>query len=342
MDKIYIDNMVDCLRAAGETTRARVLALLSRGELSVGELAQVLGQSQPRLSRHMKFLTSAGLVERMPEGAWVFYKLPRKGVGRDLVDSILKLIDLEGDGLQRDFVRLEEIRAARQKEAGEFFERSAKEWDAIRALHYPEADIEAAVLDEIGQGPFEHIIDMGTGTGRMLSLIAPFAKSADGIDLSHQMLTIARSNLSDEKFSHVDVRHGDATQTAFNNNSADLVIIHQVLHFLDEPERAIQEASRLLMPNGLLLVVDFAPHDLEYLRRDQAHRHLGFSDDYFADWCEGAGLIVGPTRRFDAPTTTLKQEQAGIAVNIWTANKSTSPIVPIMPTEHLDSKELNA
>lgn len=321
MIKVNIDEMVDSLRAAGEVTRARVLALLSRGELSVGELALVLGQSQPRLSRHMKYLTSAGLVERMPEGAWVFYKLPRKGAGRQLVDAILGLVDLEDKGLQRDFARLDEIRAARQKEAGAFFERSAKEWDAIRALHYPEADIEAAVLRVIGEGPFERVIDMGTGTGRMLSVIAPLAKSADGIDLSHQMLTIARSNLSDEKYAHIDLRHGDATNVPFDDESADLVIIHQVLHFLDEPERAIQEASRLLKPKGCLLVVDFAPHELEYLRRDQSHRHLGFADSYFSDWCESSGLKVGPSERFEAPEAVSKNQQVGIAVNVWTAKK---------------------
>lgn len=322
MTKISIDEMIDSLRAAGEATRARVLALLSRGELSVGELAQVLGQSQPRLSRHMKYLTSAGLVERMPEGAWVFYKLPRKGVGRELVDTVLSLVDLNDNALKRDFQRLDEIRQLRQKEAGAFFERSAKEWDAIRALHYPEADIETAVLKILGKGPFERVIDMGTGTGRMLSLIAPFAKSADGIDLSHQMLTIARSNLSAEQYAHVDVRHGDAINTPFEDESADVVIIHQVLHFLDEPERAILEANRLLKAGGRLLVVDFAPHNLEHLRTDQAHRHLGFADQHFEEWCDSAGLLVGPHEKFDAPAKTIETEQAGIAVNIWTAQKT--------------------
>ncbi|MFC7291950.1 ArsR/SmtB family transcription factor [Hirschia litorea] len=325
MEHYCLDQMVDSLRAAGEATRARVLVLLSRGELSVGELAQILGQSQPRLSRHMKFLTSAGLVERMPEGAWVFYKLPRKGAGRKLVDVILSLVDQEDKGVLRDLSRLDEVRAARQKEAVSFFERSAEEWDAIRALHYPESEIEAAVLNIVGDATFERVIDMGTGTGRMLALFAPKAHMADGIDLSHQMLTIARSNLSGPQFSHVGVRHGDATSTPFDDECADLVIIHQVLHFLDEPERAIMEASRLLKPEGRLLVVDFAPHELEYLRRDQAHRHLGFDDSYFADWCEMADLKQGLSQTFDAPKTSLDTHQEGLSVNIWTATKLALP-----------------
>ncbi len=325
MEHFFLDDMVDSLRAAGEATRARVLVLLSRGELSVGELAQILGQSQPRLSRHMKFLTSAELVERMPEGAWVFYKLPRKGAGRKLVDVILSLVNAEDKGVLRDLSRLEEVRAARQKEAVAFFERSAEQWDAIRALHYPESDIEAAVLKFAGEGTFERVIDLGTGTGRMLSLLAPKAHAADGVDLSHQMLTIARSNLSSPQFNHVEVRHGDATSTPFDDNCADLVVIHQVLHFLDEPERAIMEASRLLKPEGRLLVVDFAPHELEYLRRDQAHRHLGFDESYFADWCEMADLKLGLSQTFEAPNTQSAVHQKGLAVNIWTATKLALP-----------------
>lgn len=319
MGNLNIDHMVESLRAAGEATRARVLVLLSRGELSVGELAQILGQSQPRLSRHMKYLTSAGLVERMPEGAWVFYKLPRKGPGHVLVNAILSLVDTQENGLDRDFERLDEIRAARHKEAAEFFERSAKEWDAIRALHYPESDIEESVLNIAGKGPFDRVVDLGTGTGRMLSLLAPFARSADGIDLSHQMLTIARAKLADSAFDHVDLRHGDATNTPFEPNSADLVIIHQVLHFLDEPERAIQEAKRLLKSGGRLIVVDFAPHKLEYLRRDQSHRHLGFADSYFEDWCDSANLKVEQGQFFEAPKSQGAGKQDGIAVNVWTA-----------------------
>lgn len=316
MNLCDLETLVDELRAAGEPTRARVLVLLGQGELSVGELAQILGQSQPRLSRHMKFLTAAGLVERMPEGAWVFYRLAPSGRARVLVDAILSLLDRQDQGVRRDLMRLEEVRATRRESAVAYFERTASDWDAIRALHYPESDIEAAILAVAGKGPFAHVVDMGTGTGRMLNLLAPYARQAEGIDLSHQMLTVARANLSSSGHSHVAVRHGDATAAPFEDNSADLVIIHQVLHFLEEPGRAIQEAARILAPRGRMIVVDFAPHELEHLRRDQAHRHLGIADRYFADWCEKAGLKPGPVERFAPP----QDKPGGLAVNVWTAD----------------------
>ena len=313
MEKIALDDVVERLRAAGEVTRARVLVLLSRGELSVGELAQILGQSQPRLSRHMKYLTTAGLVERMPEGAWVFYRLTPDGPGRMLCDTILGLGDLEDPVIQRDAARLEEVRTARRNEAQTFFENAAQEWDAIRALHYPEADIEAAVIEAAGEGPFDRVVDIGTGTGRMLTLFSARADRVEGIDLSHQMLTVARANLAAAGITNAAIRHGDATAAPLADGSADLVLIHQVLHFLEEPARAIQEAARILAPGGRLVAVDFAPHDLEYLRTEQSHRHLGVSETYFADWCRRAGLTLGPIKRFSEP-------EGGLAVNIWTAD----------------------
>src|SRR5690606_10846716 len=172
-----------------------ILALLAQGELSVGELVQVLNQSQPRLSRHLKFLTAAGLVERLPEGAWVFYRLPVEGRARALVDSLNASIDPDDPALTRDRQRLEAVKAARSAAAEQYFSRVAAEWDSLRALHYSEADIEAAVLDAAGPGPFDLVVDFGTGTGRMLALFSARARRVEGIDLSHQMLTMARSNL---------------------------------------------------------------------------------------------------------------------------------------------------
>ncbi len=315
-----LSEIIEALRAAGEPTRARVLALLHGGELSVGELAQILGQSQPRLSRHMKFLTSADLVERMPEGAWVFYRLAPTGRARYLVDAILEQLDWKDPVVARDLARLEEIRAARRTEAVAFFERTAQEWDAIRALHYPESDIEAAILDTAGEGPFERVVDIGTGTGRMLSLLSPFADIVEGLDLSHQMLTVARANLNTGGVTNASVRHGDAAAMPFDDNSVSLVIAHQVLHFLEDPARVITEASRILKPGGRLIVIDFAPHTLEHLRTEQAHRHLGVSDAYFSDWCERAGLTITQSLQFDPP----KNAKDGLAVKLWSADAQTA------------------
>lgn len=317
------------LRAAAEPTRARLLCLIAHGELSVGELVQVLNQSQPRLSRHLKYLTTAGLLERIPEGAWVFYRLPREPQARRLVDTLLSAIDPEDETLRRDRELLDEVRAARLAAADAYFARIASEWDALRSLHYSEADIERAVIEAAGPGPFDLALDFGTGTGRMLTLLAPLSRHAEGIDLSHHMLTVARAKLERAGVRNGAVRQGDASSAPYPDASADLVVIHQVLHFLDNPARAIAEAGRVLKPGGRLIVVDFAPHELEQLRTQHAHRRLGVSEADMAGWTERAGLNVSGLKRFNPPAASRE----GVAVNLWAADKPGGLQRPPWPAE---------
>ena len=320
MHPVALAHLVTQLRAAGEITRARILALLAHGELSVGELAQVLNQSQPRLSRHLKFLTGAGLIERLPEGAWVFYRLPAEGGARALVDTLIASVDTHDPELKRDLDRLRDVKGERAEAAGQYFARVADEWDRMRALHYAEADIEKAVLAAAGPGPFDLVVDFGTGTGRMLTLFAGMARRVEGIDLSHQMLTVARSKLQDAGAANASVRHGDATASPYADSSASLVIIHQVLHFLDDPGRALVEAARVLAPGGSLIVVEFAPHTLEHLRTEHAHRHLGVSEADMARWADRAGLTVKAAKTFGAPGG-----EKGISVMVWSADSQKAP-----------------
>jgi ubiquinone/menaquinone biosynthesis C-methylase UbiE/DNA-binding transcriptional ArsR family regulator len=316
MKRLGLADIVEQLRAAGESTRTRILWLLGRGELSVGELAQVLGQSQPRLSRHLKFLTVAGLVERLPEGAWVFYRLPSEGPARALLGLLMDGLDPDDAVLRRDFVRLEEIKAARAQAATDYFSRVADDWDRLRAMQFSEAGLEQAVLDAAGPGPFELAVDFGTGTGRMLSLLGPRAKRVEGIDLNHHMLTVARANLREAGVENAAVRHGDATAAPYQDGVADLVVIHQVLHFLDDPGRALTEAGRVLRPGGRLVVVDFAPHTLERLRSDFSHRHLGVADADFRGWAARAGLETESAAEFESPS-----DVEGVTVVVWAAVK---------------------
>lgn len=295
------DDLVRKLRAAGEATRLRALFLLSFGELSVGELAQLLGQSQPGLSRHMKFLTDAGLVERLPEGAWVFYRLPASGEGRRAVDALLALIDAQAEPWMRERERLNAVRAARVSEAEAFFNAIADDWDRVRRLHLSNEAIESGVLTMAGPGPFRRVLDIGTGTGRMLALFSRLAESGEGIDLSHRMLTLARANLDREGIRNALVRRGDALALPFASASADLVVIHQVLHFLDRPSAALAEGARVLMPGGRLVLVDFAPHELEFLRTEHGHRRLGLSADEVENWAQACGLRPLELRRFEPP-----------------------------------------
>ncbi len=318
-----VNVFVDSLKAAGEPTRLRILALLRHLDLAVGELVQILGQSQPRLSHHLRTLDRAGLVERLPEGAWVFYRIQSKGPVHRLLQVLFSEMEVDSDPFKSDFEALKSIRQARVKLADSYFSKIAVDWDRLRALHYPEAAIEHAILRHVKRHHFERIVDLGTGTGRMLILLAPYAAEAEGLDLSHQMLTVARANLSRAGVKNARVRHGDVTNTSFDSNSADFVIIHQVLHYLDQPERAISEAARVLKPGGQLLIVDFTPHDLEFLRETQGHRRLGICGDDMVQWTESVGFSIGTSQKFNPPAS-LDQ---GLGVHIWTATQCTKHLV---------------
>ncbi len=313
------DQITEALRAAGEPTRLRILSLLRRGDLAVGELVQVLGQSQPRLSHHLKTLSSAGLVERLPEGSWVFYRAQAHHWAGRLLNTIFSEIDTSAGEFARDAKALKQVRETRAAAAEAYFTNIADDWDHLRGLHFPNAAIEQALLDIVAQRRFRRVIDLGTGTGRMLTLFAPHCEAAEGLDMSHQMLTVARANLQRAAVDNAKVRQGDVCNTPFESNSADLVIIHQVLHFIEDPARVLLEAARILSPDGLLLIVDFAPHSLEYLRDEQGHRRLGIRHEDMSDWAGQAGLKLDPARQFDPPET-LEQ---GLGVNVWRAAPKT-------------------
>jgi len=306
---------VEILRAAGEPTRLRILALLSREELSVLELCTVLGQSQPRVSRHLKLLAEAGLVERFPDGAWVFYRLASDGGGRALADRTLELIDPADADLSRDADQLSRVAAERGAEAAAYFARNAARWDEIRSLHVAEAEVEAAIQAAVGDEAVGLLVDLGAGTGRMLTLLGARARRAVGLDLSQQMLNIARVNVGEAGLPACELRHGDIFDTGLPDSCADLVTVHQVLHYLGDPAAAVAEAARLVAARGRLLIVDFAPHGLEFLREQHQHRRLGFSDEEMIRWLESAGLTLESAAALPPAT------DAGVTVKIWTARR---------------------
>jgi ArsR family transcriptional regulator len=310
------EQLVEVLRAAGEPTRLRILALLAHGELSVLELGRILDQSQPRVSRHLKLLAEAGLVERFPDGAWVFYRLAVHGDGGILIGQALALLDDSDPAIGRDIGQLAAVRAERSDAAAAYFARNAARWDEIRSLYIDEAEVEAAVLAAAGPGPFERLVDLGAGTGRMLTLLGAKARSAVGLDLSRQMLNIARVEVDKAGLAACELRHGDIFDTRLPDGVADLVTVHQVLHYLGDPAAAVAEAARLTGPGGRLVIVDFAPHELEFLREQHQHRRLGFSDEEMRRWLAAAGLTPLETRAL-APAAA-----GGLTVKVWTAQRA--------------------
>jgi ArsR family transcriptional regulator len=284
--------LADRFQALADPTRLRILALLRIMELSVGELAQVLGQSQPRVSRHLKILADAGVLERRKEGSWVFLTL----AGPEQTDAMFELIDRWSDPsadalFASDAARTEAIRAERADAANRYFTAQAEVWDQIRSLHVAESEVEQAIDRALGRRPLGRLVDVGTGTGRMIELFGPRSSQAIGIDRSSEMLRLARVKLAAAGI-HPSLRQGDMYALPLADESADRVIIHQVLHYAHSPAAAIAEAARVLSPGGTLLIVDFAAHEREELRSTDAHIRLGFEDEVMAAWFAAAGLGV--------------------------------------------------
>ncbi|MGB1108455.1 MAG: ArsR/SmtB family transcription factor [Parvibaculales bacterium] len=310
-----MENLLSALRAAGEPTRLRILAILALGELTVSELTQVLLQSQPRISRHLKLLADAGLIVRYPEGSWVFYRLDESAQLGDLLAEIIASLPQGDHELQRDRERLAEVRAERAARAQAYFAANAAQWDSLRANHIPETAIEERMGELIGGRDIDLLVDLGTGTGRMLEIFGTRATRAVGFDISPDMLTIARAKLDELAAENCQVRQGDCANVPLEDNVADIVILHQVLHFLDDPQRAVNEAARITRPGGCVLIADFGPHEMEDLRNEHAHRRLGFADDEMNHMLRAAGL-------FAAAGDTLTAQNTPLTVAMWQAEKT--------------------
>ncbi|WP_310416361.1 metalloregulator ArsR/SmtB family transcription factor [Mycoplana sp. BE70] len=315
MVKLGLDDTVEVLKTAGESTRLRLLALLSRGDLTVTDLTDILGQSQPRISRHLKLLAEAALIERYQEGAWAYFRLRHDGAAVSLARLLLDRIDGSDPVLSRDAERLAVLKKARAEKAQAYFSRNAAEWDELRRLHVSDAEVEAALLGLIGEQPVDAFLDLGTGTGRILQLFEGLYRRGVGVDASRDMLAVARANLDRAGITKASIRHGDIFNLPLERDEFDVVTIHQVLHFLDEPDAAIAEAARMLRPGGRLVIIDLAPHEIEHLRDEHAHLRLGFSHQIVEDWLEQAGLALEKT----IDLTPAEGGPQALTVTIWLA-----------------------
>ena len=324
LQQLTFGGLTASLKAAGEATRLRILALLAEAELTVSDLTEILRQSQPRLSRHLRLLAEAGLVERFREGSWAFFRLGERGGASDLARQLMTVLQA---ALTTVGPYLTKVAIDNHVAVGDiigmtvflgltllaYFGAHAAEWDRIRKLHAADEAVESAMRAILADKPIRSLLDLGTGTGRMLELFGSDIERGLGLDLSLDMLALARARLDRAGLKHCSVRHGDIYDLALPRDSFDVVIIHQVLHFLDDSARAIAEAARVLRPGGRLLVVDFAPHDLEFLREEHAHRRLGFAAETVTQWLEAAGLDV--LRQQTLPPGP----QGKIAVSLWLA-----------------------
>jgi ubiquinone/menaquinone biosynthesis C-methylase UbiE/Fe2+ or Zn2+ uptake regulation protein len=313
--KLGFEALNTALKAAGEETRLRVLALLAEAELTVSDLTDILRQSQPRISRHLKLLVEAGLVERFREGTWAFFRLAEHGAGADVARALIERLEPGDQTVRRDHERLASVRHARAAAAQAYFRAHAAEWDRIRKLHVADEAVEEAIRAALSEKPFRSLLDLGTGTGRMLEMFGPDIERGLGLDLSLDMLLLARDRLERAGLRNCSVRQGDIYDLPLANGSFDVVILHQVLHFLDDGARAIREAARVLRPGGRLLVVDFAPHEQEFLREQFAHRRLGFAPETVTQWITASGLEPVMHKSLASEPGS----ESKIAVSLWLA-----------------------
>jgi ArsR family transcriptional regulator len=318
--RIEIGTAVAVLKSAADHTRLRILLLLAAGELNVKDLTRILGQSQPRISRHVKLLGEAGLVERVREGSWVFCRLADGDLG-EFARALVRAIDAADPVFVRDRQRADDLKAERESAAQAYFRNHAADWDRIRALHVSEAEVEAAMREALGTAPSKLLVDLGTGTGRTLELFSDVYARGVGIDVNPSMLAYARAKLRRDGLAHAQVRQGDIYNLSLADEVADTVVMHQVLHFLSDPARAIREAARVLSPGGRLLIVDFAPHDLEFLREQYAHERLGFSSAQVGQWLSEAGMKLVNSRELAPPAG---RDAGKLTVSLWLATRPES------------------
>lgn len=294
---IMLDRLLAGLKAVAELSRLRLVAICAEGEWTVSELVQVLGQSQPGVSRHLRVLTEAGLLERFREGAWVFYRRARRGHGAALVQALGALLPGNDELLALDRGRLAAVREARRAQIERWFDDRALEWDSERDLGGEGARVEAVLQRLFAERRPASLLDIGTGTGRVLEVLAPYVAEGLGVDISRPMLTVARAHLDRGGLRHCSVRQADMYRLPIPDASFAAVTLHQVLHFADDPLGVLAEARRVLEPGGLLVVVDLAAHHREELRTDRRHRRLGFTDAEIAAWLAELGLLAEPPIR---------------------------------------------
>lgn len=332
MSSVTLEDAVAALKAAGDPSRLRILAVLRDHELTVSELVDVLAQSQPRVSRHLRVLGDAGLVARTAEGTSAFYRLHRSAAAWPFVSTLVDGLDTTTGDPARDRDRLAEVRLARTQRADAYFREVAAEWDRMRSRHVDDAEIEARLVETLTAHDVGTLVDLGTGTGRILEIAAPHVDRGIGVDRSRDMLAVARTKLEAAGVTHCHVRQGDVHDLRLPVGSVDAAVLHHVLHFLDDPAHALLEAARVLRSGGLAIIVDFAPHTVEALRELFEHRRLGFDEAEVGGWLAEAGF-----GNLEARTFTPRHLDRGEAlpVTIWTATRL--PALPTTDDAHIEA-----
>ena len=294
-----MEKLLQGLRAAAEPTRLRIIALCGHAELSVTELVMILGQTQPRVSRHLKLLVEGGLLQRNKEGNRAYYRLSTEAEGADLARMLNDLMPGEDEVHALDLSRLSSVKADRVRYAESFLDPYSQEIIELRGMWPPDEVIDKCILALLKDRSIQNLLDLGTGAGRILRTIAPFVVKGTGIDNSLEMLSIARARLDQEGIKNCQVRVGDMYRLPFKKNSFDLITINSLLRYAEEPKKVIAEAARVLEKKGALLIVDLAAHDLSELRDEYGHSWLGFSEAEMVEMLSEENLTADRVKHID-------------------------------------------
>ena len=300
-----MEELLRQLRAAAEPTRLRIIALCGHAELSVGDFVAILGQSQPRVSRHLKLLVDAGLLIRNKEGSRAYYRLLESDKNAQLSQVLNDLMDESDPMLVLDLSRLGIIRSERARFVDNYFDEFAGEQSRLSQISADEELISQLLLQYVQQENIGELLDVGTGNGRMLLLLGSKIEKAIGIDNSREMLAIARTNLEQADLKNCQVRIGDMYRLPFAENRFGLITINSLLRYAEKPKDVLTEATRVLKPGGILFIVDFSDHGLTELRDEYGHRWLGFSKDEMLNMLDGDTITIESINFFKGEVLTV-------------------------------------
>ena len=314
--------VIEVFKAVSDDARLRIMLLLRHGEMSVKELCEILDQSQPRISRHIKILADAELIDRSRQGSWLYCRLNRSDPMAQLIEPILASIAPQSAEIARDINRLNEIKAQRIADADAFFEANAQDWERIRALQIPESLLDQELRNFVAEKPVSHLLDVGTGSGQILVALKGLFETAIGIDISSAMLRVARGQIEKAGLKNVELTQANIENLPENLGPFDCVLCHHALHFLRDPAAAIIQLARCVAPQGRLIIVDYLAHRHQFLADDYHHLWLGFDEPVLRQWIDAAGLRLSHMQHYSATSARAGTDDPNLVIGLWIAEKA--------------------
>ena len=287
--------LLDTLKSLADESRLRMVRILSFGYFNVQELTAIMDLSQSTVSHHLKVLQREQLTRIHKEGTWSYYSLalfPDETSISKIIHGFLSRAEQEESGplkqvFLRDRIEAEKLLTLRREQSHRFFEAVAGQWKEMREEAHGNVSSMETLIENIPPG--QSVLDLGCGSGALLEMLLPRPGETIGVDYSQKMLEEAKHNLRDRS-DRLDLRLGYLEHLPLGDTSVDVAIAYMVLHHVPNPEDAIQDAFRVLKPEGVLHIVDLRKHDNEYMRERFADLWLGFDPKVVQEWATKSGF----------------------------------------------------